>query len=413
MTHGTFSRVDPTNIAGINLLMKNIVASILQSTLPASIQVTNSSLAPPQVSHSTTLTQNPDGSVSLALDSIIGLKLGNNDIQVKINVNASTVRDYSFKIQADGPEATASTSELTCYDPPALTLLNAQGKADTAYPAGSNAYQVKLTVPGTDLGKATVTSISLDSTKGPAWGDSETTVMNGTGGAFQGPLTLNGSATSITENNGTLEGDAIGKVILSWVHPRDPRQAATYALPGARIPVIPPFIEVERVRDVTRGEASGGTIQDPVVIYGGAGLDYSKPDSLRLTYGGCLSNCAGEAIRLGDPAQIPGFVFKTASPFSYTVKLFDHLGNFVNEAQGAVDAAKWQAMPRQGDSVAVVMSVLPVAKNGAKVGSGVYLLRAVINSQPSSTHDAKGNLKTVAGDSRSFLNRFGYIRGRR
>ncbi|MDB5051859.1 MAG: von Willebrand factor type domain [Fibrobacteres bacterium] len=415
LTHGTFNRVDPKNIAGINQVMQSIIQSLLLTTVPRSIEVTNTSLAPPQISRSTNLVRNADSSMSLSLDSIIGLRLGSNDLQVKITMNDTLTRTYAVKVQADGPIAPASTSEVTCYDPPVLTLLNAQGKPDTAYLSGTADYTVKLTRATNDLSSVLVTSVSRDSARGPAWGDAESVLLNlaGAGNTYQGAQPLNGGSVTPTAHNGTLESDASGKVILSWVHPRDPREFANYELPGQRIPVIPPFIEVERVRDVTRGEVIDGAIQDPVVVYGGANLVRTSPDSAHVTYGGCLSNCTTESIRLGDPGKIPSFVFKTASPFSYAVKIYDNLGNFVNESNGSVDAAKWLTMPRKGDSVAVVMSVLPVARNGAMVGSGVYILRAIINAQAGASHNGLGNETLVPAGSRIILNRFGYLRSSR
>ena len=412
-TQGTFNRVDPKNIAGINQVMQSIVQSLLLTTLPRSIEITNTSMVPPQISRSTTLGRNADSSVSLALDSIIGLKLGSNDLQIKIALNDTANRTYNIKVQADGPVAATSTPTLTCYDPAALTLLNAQGGQDSVYAPGASTYQVRLTRSSNDLGKVTIAAVTKDSTHAQPWGDAETIVLNlGNGNVYQGPQAVNGSAEAPVAGNGTLEGDANGKLILTWMHPRDPREFAVFELPGKRIPVVPPFIDVERVRDVTHGEVIDAPVADPVVIYGGANLVRTNPDAPQVTHGACLANCGGQSIRLGDPAKIPSFVFKTASPFTYSVKVFDNLGNFVNSAEGAVDAAKWQTMPRKGDSVAVVMSLVPVAKNGAMIGSGVYIMRATINSQASGSKDQAGNQTLIPASSRMFLNRFGYVRSR-
>ncbi|HKP98262.1 MAG TPA: vWA domain-containing protein [Fibrobacteria bacterium] len=413
LTGGTFNRVDPKNIAAIHAVMQSIIQSLLTTTVPRSIEVTNSSLVPPQISRSVNLVRNADSSMSLALDSIIALRQGSNDLQVKIAMNDTLTRTYAVKVQADGPLAPASTSDLTCYDPPVLTLLNAQGKEDTAYGPGTVPYQIKLIRSTNDLGNVLVTLASKDSTRSPVWGDSESTVLPlvvGGENTYQGALSLNGGSTAPVENNGTLESDANGKVILKWVHPRDAREFATYVLPGRRVPVIESFIEVERVRDVTRGPGVDGYVKDPVVIYGDAKIDRTDPDAPRITYGGCLANCSGDAIRAGDPANVPSFVFKTASPFSYSLKLYDNLGAFLNESEGTIDAAKWQSLPRQKDSVAVVLGVVPVAKNGAKLGIGVYFMRAIITSHPAMSKDAQGNEIMVPGHSRTFFNRFGYLR---
>jgi hypothetical protein len=415
MTGGTFNRVEPKNIAAINQVMQSIIQSLLVSTLPRSVEVSNLSLAPPQISRSLNLTRNADSSISVNLDSIIALNLGTNNFQVKIGVNDTLSRTYNFKVQADGPEAPASTSSLTCYDPPTLVMLNPQGKQDSVYAPGPVTYQVKLTRSTSDLGDATVMAVSKDSLHAQPWGDAESIrlALAGGGNVYQGSTPLSGEVNAPAAGNNKLESDANGKVILNWVHPRDPREFATYTLPGRKVPTIQPFITVERVVDVTKGSVINKPITDPVVIFGGATLVHVTGDSSKVTHGGCLSNCTGDAVAFADPQKNPSFVFKTASPFTYEVKVYDNLGNFVNTSKGAIDAAKWQTMPKSGDSVTVVMSILPVASNGALIGSGVYILSASILTQATTTHDSKGNEVKVSANSHSIVNRFGYLRAHR
>jgi hypothetical protein len=223
---------------------------------------------------------------------------------------------------------------------------------------------------------------------------------------------LNGGSLTPAAGNTILESDPNGSVTLTWTHPRDPREFAIYTLPGKKIPIVDPFIEIVRVRDVTQGTVVTGVVADPVILYGGADLVPTGPSGPHIVHSGCLANCKGEIVRVGDPDKVPSFIFKTASPFTYAVKIFDNLGNFVNESQGAVDAAKWQTMPRKGDSVAVVLSVLPVAKDGALIGSGVYILRATINTQATKSKNSSGEETLVQAGTKALLNRFGYVRSR-
>jgi hypothetical protein len=414
LTHGTFNRVDPKTPAAIQSVMQTIIQSLLLTTLPRSIEVTNASLAPPQISRSISLARNADSSMSVSLDSILALKQGLNDIQVKIALNDTAIRTYAIKVQADGPAAPASTSSLACFDPPTLVMLNPQGKVDTVYGSGTTDYQIRLTRSESDLSSVTVTSVSKDSTRPQPWGDAETTVLNRSGGGsvYQGQQPLNGGSLTPAAGNAILESDPNGSVTLTWTHPRDPREFAVYTLPGKKIPVVDPFIEVVRVRDVTQGAVITGVVADPVILYGGADLVPTGPAGPHIVHSGCLANCTAETVRIGDPDKLPSFIFKTASPFTYDVKIFDNLGNFVNQSGGAVDAAKWQTMPRKGDSVAVVLSVLPVAKDGALIGSGVYILRATINTQASKSKNSSGEETMVPAGTKALLNRFGYVRSR-
>ncbi len=418
LTHGNFTRVQPNNIAGIGAVMQSIIKSILVSTLPRSIQVTNTTFTPPQISQSLTLTKNTDNSVNVALDSILGLKLGVNNFTVKVTMNDTLIRNYSFNIKADGPLAATSTTELTCYDPPTLALLNKNGVQDTAYPAGSTAYQVKLTRASNDLASVTILATAKDSTAKPVLSDAETLVLNvGSGAAptYLGPATVNGSSMAPVSGNAVLESDANGKLTLNWVHPRDAREFASYTLPGTIIPppkvdTVKGFVDFERVNSVSKGVILSGTITNPVVIFGGAKLLRANRDSATVTHGDCLSNCVGNAVALADPNKTPSFIFKTASPFSYDLMIYDHFGNFVNKSKGSVSAAQWQMLPKRGDSVAVVMSILPVASNGALIATGVYVLKATIKTQATSTKDSSGVERRTPAGNRMLINRFGYSR---
>jgi hypothetical protein len=414
-TNGTFSRVDPKNVAAIETVMQNIIKALLVSTMPLAIEVTNTSMVPPQISRSKTLDRNTDGSISLALDSIVGLKLGVNALSVKIVMSDTLTKTYPVTVKADGAAATVSTASLTCSDQASLVMLNTAGKEDSVYAGGGSNYQVKLTRSSNDLASVKVNAISKDSTVKQPWGDVEIISLTLGGSSagtipYTGTTAVHGSTALPIPNNGMLESDANGKLVLTWVHPRDPREFASYTLPGKKIPTIAPFISIERVNNVAKGENINLPITNPVVIFGGVTMVKVNPDSSSVAHGACISNCTGNAVGFADPGKNPSFVFKTASPFTYDVSIYDHLGNFVNSAKDGVDATKWQTMPKKGDSVTVVMSILPVASNGAAIGTGVYILKGTIKSQATSTKDSQGNEKKVTADSRLILNRFGYLR---
>ena len=413
ITHGYFTRVQPKDINAIQAVMQNIIRSLLVTSMPQSIEVTNNSFTPPQISRSLGLTRNPDSSISLALDSIIGLNLGANDLSVKIKMSDTAVRSYSFKIQADGPLAAVSDSTLTCYDPPVLSLVDAQGKPVVEYPSGSSAYQAKLIRAVNDLGSVQVSAVTQDSARKQP-GDQETLTLPLAAGSapatYQGPAAVSSGAAVPVPGDKILQAAAEGKIVLNWTHPRDPREFASFTLPGKKVPILPPIIEVVRVRDVAGGAVVNHMVPDPIVVFGGAVL---APGGLGgMTHGDCLANCLGDLPVLADPAKNPSFIFKTVSPFAYAVSVYDNLGHFVNKGEGAVDAAKWQVQPRQGDSVAVVMSFLPVAGNGIRIASGVYILRITIRSSAATTRNAKGEEIKVLAGARVLVNRFGYLHSR-
>lgn len=174
LTGGTFTRVNPNKVEEVGTVMQNIIRSLLISVVPPSIVITNTSFAPAQVSRSSRLVQNPDSSVSVALDSILALKLGANDLQVRIVLSDTSSRIFNVKVQADGPLAPGSNSQVTCYPAPTLVMLNSAGFPDTAYPAGPARYTVRLNRSSSDLATVLVSAASADSSKPKPWGDAET-----------------------------------------------------------------------------------------------------------------------------------------------------------------------------------------------------------------------------------------------
>ena len=415
-TGGTFYRVDPGNVARMNQVMEEIIRSITVTALPRSIKIVNTSLAPNQTSVSVKMSATPvNGDIHVTLDSILALKQGANAITVQVDPGSATGKSYSFQVQADGPEAAQSAAGLACFEQPTLAMLNPAGRMDSAYAAGPAAYDVLLTRSPSELSNVTVTAITSDSTKDKSWGDAEAILMPVTAlnaGAVTSRrygLPTHGSAVHPVANNGVLEGSSSGKMVLTWTHPRDPREAATFLLPSARIPTVPGFIEVERVMAVSRGAEIQGRIADPVVILGGVTLNRIGTDSAVVASRGCLYNCVGEAMRAADPARTPSFIFKTASPFGFTLHVYDNLGHILLKASGAVKASDWESMPRIGDSVAVAMSIIPRTSDGRPAATGAYILRATISTTDLERAGANGPSRVTASN-RTFINTFGYVR---
>lgn len=413
-TGGQFHRVDPDDVASMNQVMEQIIQAITVVEMPRSVEISNAAWAPPMVSRSTALTRNADSSVSLVMDSVLALKQGSNPLTVKITLSDDEVREYSLAIQADGPVAPASEANLVCHPQPVLSLLNAQGGNDAAYPAGPGVYDVVLTRSGADLAGIAVSAVSGDVARPAGWGDDETILLGP--GSASGALTVhrrddyafNGGSASPAAGNSILEASPDGSITLTWSHPRDPRETASLTLPGPGTVVAPGFIEMKRVGDVARGIDLARPIVDPLVLRGGAAVS-GAPGAPILAHKGPLHNPHGLTDAELDPRSVPTYVFSTASPFSYKVTVFDHLGQFLFSRQGVVDSLQWEQMREGRDSLAVAMSIVPVAGNGQRFATGVYLLHAVLTTTPSVRQDP-GRPMRVLPTSRSMVDRFGYVR---
>lgn len=415
-TGGSFHRVEPGKPEQMNQVMQEIVRAITVAAIPRAIRITNTTLEPDQVSLSVSMARTPlDSNVSVVLDSILALKEGGNDLSVQIIINDELAETYDIKVQADGPSATQSTAGLACFDPPALAMLNPANQADETYPAGPAAYDILLTRSPSELGSVTVAAATRDSSRKQPWGDAESILLPASSLAAGAAINrrngypFNGSAASPAPQNGTLEASPNGQAVLTWSHPRDARETATCLLGARKIPTLAGFISVERVLDVSRGTEVTGPIANPVVIRGGAAITRIGADSAIITSRGCLYNCLDASLRASDPVKTPSFIFKTAAPFSFTMHVYDNLGHFILRSKGSVNAADWRTMPRIGDSVAVVMSIIPMASNGQPVATGVYLLAATITTTDLERNDSPAPAR-VSASTRSFINKFGYLR---
>ena len=209
--------------------------------------------------------------------------------------------------------------------------------------------------------------------------------------------------------NSTLEVWDGDQVVGVYVDPLDGDHANTMAKFGTEPPVLHGILNVDRLLAAPKGISVLTHISDPIVIRGGIDsvVRFTK-DSATVTGGTCIYNCDPNVLTNADPTHTPAFVFKVLSPFRYTASIYDHLGAFVNKSSGTVaDDAKWKALHRKGDTVMVMMNIIPVSNDGQLYGTGVYIIKATITTQGGT--DPLTHAHITAATTK-FLNRFGYIR---
>ncbi len=209
--------------------------------------------------------------------------------------------------------------------------------------------------------------------------------------------------------NSTLEVWGGDQVVGVYVDPLDGDHADNTAKFGNAAPVLHGILNVDRLLAVPKGVPVLTPISDPIVIRGGVSsvVRFTK-DSATVTGGTCVHNCDPNVLANADPTHTPAFVFKVLSPFSYTAIIYDHLGVFVNKSTGTVaDDAKWKSLPRKGDTVTVMMNIIPVASDGQLYGTGVYIIKATIATQGETDPVTHSRITAVTT---KFINRFGYLR---
>ncbi|MDB5105107.1 MAG: von Willebrand factor type domain [Fibrobacteres bacterium] len=395
-TGGTFTRVNPNDPKAFEAVMTSIITTITRNTLPKGTTVTNKSLSPPQVSKSTTVTGNPDGSVGMQLDSIIALKEGPNQIEINLVREDNTTITYAFTMNVAGSEISSSAGNYSCWDMPTLAAIDKKtGLVAEIYRPDNNTYQLKLTRSPSDLRDVNVAGGSANNDKENI--PLSNLNMNLGFPTQTGDFTYNPAKSSPTLNNGVLEVDNHGDLTFTWSHPRDARETVTYILPGRIVPILSgdPTLKI-------REPFTKGVTFDPLKI--------TNPVLITDSKNKCIVNCTGtEDFHTG--GGVPTWDLTIKSPIRYSIKIFDNLGQFVSLSDGQMDAAAWTAISKSGDSATIQLKILPVSSDGQQLGTGAYLMMATITALGDEVKKgSNGESIIVRNAKRDYLRRFGYVR---
>jgi hypothetical protein len=399
-TGGTFNRVKTNDPKAMETILKEIISTITTNTLPKSTTITNKTQAPPQVSKSTGVTANPDGSAGMQLDSIIGLKEGANQIEINLVREDNTEVTYHFTMNVAGDDISSSSGNYSCWDMPTLAAIDKKTNEPTdIYRTDNNTYQLKLTRSPSELGAVNVAGTSADKDKENI---TLSTTNNNLGFPTQtGDFTYNPAKGNPDLNNGVLEVDDHGDLIFTWSHPRDARETVTYTLPGRIVPVISGDPTLKIQHPVTEGVTF-----DPATVVGPNGNTVVILDQKDK----CVVNCSGTQVFHVDGGA-PTWNLTVKSPIRYEIKVFDNLGQFVSNSEGEMNAAAWTALAKTGDSAVVHLKILPVSKDGQQLGTGAYLMMATITALGDQvTKGSTGETIVVKNAQREYLRKFGYVR---
>jgi hypothetical protein len=415
LTGGKFYRVAPSDTLAMRLVIAEIIKSVVTNPLPTSLKVTNQSLAVPQVSQGATLSSNPDNSVGIKLDSILALQSGENQLKVEVTLNDASVRNFNFKINVAGAEASRNSDNYTCYDMPTLALLDGNGKAPELYAGGAGNYTVDLTRSPSDLTTVTVQGSSADSTRSDAktWGDKESIALPNPSMAegfprHQKSVPFNGSSESPTKNNGTLESNRAGWVTLTWSHPRDPRETVTYMLPGKIIPVVDPIGELQQPKAPVSGPDELKTLpaELPKIVISRGPQKEGDP------IGTCVSGCETVKNTGVTPEQMPTWTIPVNAPFDYRYWVFDNLGQYITRGEGSLSQGDFDKIRANSDTAKAAFSVYPVSDNGRHIGTGAYIMHLEVTTRGELiSRNAAGDEVRVRSTKLGQTRRFGYVRG--
>jgi hypothetical protein len=125
----------------------------------------------------------------------------------------------------------------------------------------------------------------------------------------------------------------------------------------------------------------------------------------------CLKNCLGTETIILQKDGIPGWSAIIRSPVKMTMRIYDNLGQFVNESTHELTSAEWEAMPKDGDSAEVEILLQPVSHDGANLATGAYLMRMeILGIGGQLRRNSAGEMVELKAKRQEYFKRFGYVR---
>ncbi len=240
---GYYPNISPSQLSQA---MQEIVNTVIAPGVPVSTTIENQSLNISSVS--TSHLEIAPAEYQVQLDSVLPLQQGTNVIEVTSIASQNGIQDppvtYTFTIDASGPVETRSGDislpdslfDITCSPASRLVFTNSSYTpiAQLTYPYANN-FGLQLT----SYSNVSPASTNINTTIN---GDSEIfniTRGNSLDSIYRGTIGFS-AQTNFTANNLNVEEINGGMVIANWVHPRDPRDAASDTLLIIRPQVEPP-----------------------------------------------------------------------------------------------------------------------------------------------------------------------------
>ena len=126
----------------------------------------------------------------------------------------------------------------------------------------------------------------------------------------------------------------------------------------------------------------------------------------------CVNCKPGTENRFTTGGVLPEWVIKTRYGFHYAFTIFDHLGNFVSKTSGQITEAMVAKAIQDAEGFrSLRFRWIPVAANGASVGTGAYILKGVVlNHDAESQLGSQGEDQILTKSSTEVFATFGYLR---
>ncbi len=417
----------------------------------------------------------PSGIQKLTFTSTDPANPGTTVIYVKIIAQkiAKPIKGYYQDLNGDGRIETAVLiyDTATTTTPKVIKLTDPFNKASVAIPTPTAPVNKKVTVTlttpfsyGTNfdnnqlLANVDDISVPMDDSVGPlvksakAVPSLDSKVPSTIEITFSEPVNIDLNSKAfpfdVKRNNGLVNGAEISIAKVELIAPGQYRY--TFAADSKKYPLPNDSLRVtvnSGLKD-TKGNLSKMQIFVPIggeaataiaevdlgIVKGlteSVDLNLKPIDSVIVIHnnkGACL-NCTNPQIQSVLPTNLksglvvdatvgPTWRVNTKYPFSYSIKIFDNLGTFVNKADGEINAAQFaqiRAMaPNPNDSIPVYLTFLPIARDGNAIGTGAYIMKGTISvrEQPGQITGSQGEVLSIKPKSKNIVSRFGFIRNK-
>gem|GEM_PF-1103504 len=128
----------------------------------------------------------------------------------------------------------------------------------------------------------------------------------------------------------------------------------------------------------------------------------------------CLDCLPGTDPLFTDNRPIPEWIIRAKYAFHYSFTIYDHLGNYVSKTGGQVTEAMLAKAKQDGEGFRTLrFRWIPVAHNGAAVGTGAYILKGVVlNRENEAQKGGQGEDQFLRQAQSAVFATFGYLRQR-
>lgn len=126
----------------------------------------------------------------------------------------------------------------------------------------------------------------------------------------------------------------------------------------------------------------------------------------------CLNCSPGTDAHFMPIKPLPEWIIKSKYAVQYNFSIFDHLGNFVNRAEGRITEDMLAELPMDAEGFRHLrFRWIPHARNGESVGTGAYILRGtVLNRHSEVQRGAQGESQVLTSAQTPVFITFGYLR---